>query len=304
MVVKILDELDRRILIDLQRNCRVSYQELSRKYGISANAIRRRILNLEESGVISGYSISLSPAMTGTDLLFGLLSTDGSRDEMEMVDAIGSRKQIVAAASYTNGIYALVAEYQGPEELQEVGAFLRALDSVVEAELHTIIGGWGPKVNLTKTHLRVLEPVLEDPRLSIVEIAQRTGLTARRVRRLLREFEEHRAIRFSALIELGAASSLPFIVRITWNEKNATHSTISDWLQKDYPLQHWETYACALEPVIYALLFADDITEIIRTVRSIRKNKHVTSVKSLIAGHHKYFASYRYSKLIQMIKER
>ena len=304
MVVKILDELDRRILIDLQRNCRVSYQELSRKYGISANAIRRRILNLEESGVISGYSISLSPAMTGTDLLFGLLSTDGSRDEMEMVDAIGSRKQIVAAASYTNGIYALVAEYQGPEELQEVGAFLRALDSVVEAELHTIIGGWGPKVNLTKTHLRVLEPLLEDPRLSIVEIAQRTGLTARRVRRLLREFEEHRAIRFSALIELGAASSLPFIVRITWNEKNATHSTISDWLQKDYPLQHWETYACALEPVIYALLFADDITEIIRTVRSIRKNKHVTSVKSLIAGHHKYFASYRYSKLIQMIKER
>ena len=304
MVVKILDELDRRILIDLQRNCRVSYQELSRKYGISANAIRRRILNLEESGVISGYSISLSPAMTGTDLLFGLLSTDGSRDEMEMVDAIGSRKQIVAAASYTNGIYALVAEYQGPEELQEVGAFLRALDSVVEAELHTIIGGWGPKLNLTKTHLRVLEPVLEDPRLSIVEIAQRTGFTARRVRRLLREFEEHRAIRFSALIELGAASSLPFIVRITWNEKNATHSTISDWLQKDYPLQHWETYACALEPVIYALLFADDITEIIRTVRSIRKNKHVTSVKSLIAGHHKYFASYRYSKLIQMIKER
>ena len=290
--------------MDLRRNCRVSYQELSRKYGISANAIRRRILNLEESGVISGYSISLPPAMTSTELLFGLLSTDGSRDEMEMVDAIGSSKQVIAAASYTNGKYALVAEYQGPEELHEVGAFLRTLDSVVEAELHTIIGGWGPKVNLTKTHLRVLEPLLEDPRLSIVDIAQRTGLTARRVRRLLGEFEEHRAIRFNALIELGAASSLPFIVRITWNEKTATHSTISNWLEKDYPLQHWETYASALEPVIYALLFADDITEIIKTVRSIRRNKHVTSVKSLIAGYHQYFAGYRYNKLLQMIKER
>jgi DNA-binding Lrp family transcriptional regulator len=301
--VKVLDELDRKILMDLRRNCRVSYQELSRKYGISANAIRRRILNLEESGVISGYSISLSPAMTGTDQIFGLLSTDGSRDEMEMVDAIGSSKQIIAAASYTNGIYALVAEYQGPEELHEVGAFLRTLDSVVGAELHTIIGGWGPKVNLTKTHLRVLEPLLEDPRLSIVDIAQRTGLTARRVRRLLREFEEHRAIRFNALIELGAASSLPFIVRISWNEKTATHSAISDWLEKDYPLQHWETYVSALEPVVYALLFADDITEIIKIVRSIRRNKHVTSVKSLIAGYHQYFAGYRYSKLIQMIKE-
>jgi DNA-binding Lrp family transcriptional regulator len=242
--------------------------------------------------------------MTGTDLLFGLLSTDGSRDEMEMVDAIGSRKQIVAAASYTNGIYAFVAEYQGPEELHEVGAFLRALDSVVQTELHTIIAGWGPKVSLTKTHLRVLEPLLEDPRLSIVDIAQRTGLTARRVRRILREFEEHRAIRFSALIELGAASSLPYIVRITWNEKIVGYSTISDWLGKDYPLQLWETYISASEPVIYALFFADDITEILETVRSIRKNAYVTRLKLLISGHHKYFASYRRSKLIQMIKER
>ncbi len=109
-----LDELDKRILTDLEYNCRISFQELSRKYAISANAIRRRILNLEESGVIYGYSIVLSPEMTETEYMFGLLTTDGSRDEVDLVDEIGSSKNVIAAASYTDGVYAFVAEYHGP----------------------------------------------------------------------------------------------------------------------------------------------------------------------------------------------
>lgn len=300
----VLDELDKKILTDLDHNCRISYQELSRKYGISANAIRRRILNLEESGVISGYSIALSPAMTDTDFLFSLLHTDGSRDEVEMVGEIGSSKHVIAAAAYTDGIYALVAEYNGPKELHELGSFLRTLDSVEKAELHTFIRNWGVKMKLTKTHLRILEPLLEDPRLPIVDVAQKSGLTARRVRRLIRELEDSDALRFTALLELGAAASLPYIVRILWDERSASHSDITDWLLKEYSLHHWETYVSASEPVIFSLLLADDITELTETVRSIRRNKHVTSVKVLIAGYHQFFSSYRYELLIQMIKNR
>lgn len=299
-----MDELDKKIIIDLQRNCRISYQELSRKYGISANAIRRRILNLEESGVISGYSIALAPAMTGTDFLFGLLTTDGSRDEVELVGAIGASKNVLAAAAYTDGFYALVAEYHGPQELQELGTFLRALEGVEKAELHTFIRNWGSEMKLTKTHLRVLEPLLEDPRMPIVDVAQKTGLTARRVRRLIRELEEGEALRFVSLVELGAAASLPFIVRILWDEKIATYSTITDWLLKDYPLQHWETYVSASEPVIYSLLLADDITSLTETVRSIRQNKNVTNAKVMIGGYHRFFSSLRHEKLSKMVKER
>lgn len=304
MGVPLLDELDKRILNDLQSNCRTSYQELSRKYGISANAIRRRILNLEESGVISGYSIALSPSMTNTDFLFCLLSTDGTRDEVEMVDAIGESKNVLAAASYTNGTFALIAEYQGLQELQEIGTFLRTLQSVENAEIHTFIQSGGAKMNLTKTHLRVLEPLLDDPRLPIVDVAQKTGLTARRVRRLIRELEEGGVLRFTALLELGAAASIPFIVQIHWNEKTTTYSTITDWLIKNYSLEHWETYVSASEPAIYSLLVADDLTHLTTTVRSIRQNEYITSVKALIGYHHKYFSSSRHNMLIKMVKER
>ena len=241
--------------------------------------------------------------MTNTDFLFCLLSTDGTRDEVEMVDAIGSCKNVLAAASYTDGFYALVAEYHGPEELREVGAYLRTLDSVENAEIHTFIRGRGSKMNLTKTHLRVLAPLLDDPRLPIVDVAQQTGLTARRVRRLIRELEESGVLIFTALLELGAAASVPFIVRILWNEKTTTYPTITDWIDKEYSLLHWETYVSASEPVIFSLLLADNLTELSETVRSIRQNEHVTSVKALIGVYHKYFSSYRHQLLIQMVKE-
>ncbi|MFX1482205.1 MAG: Lrp/AsnC family transcriptional regulator [Promethearchaeota archaeon] len=297
-----MDEIDKRILNDLQVNCRIGYQELSRKYGISANAIRRRILNLEESGVIYGYSIILSPEMTETEYLFGLLHTDGSRDEIEMVDEIGSCKNIIAAAAYTDGTYALVAEYHGPEELLEVGSFLRMISGVEKAELHIILKSWGTKMTLTKTHLRVLKPLLEDPKMSIVEVARLSGLTARRVRRLVRELEEGGGLRFEALLELGVADSLPFIVRIRWDERVNDYDAILEWIKVEYPLHYWESYISASEPMLYVLLVADGLVQLNDIVRAIRQHNLVTNVQALISTYHKFFSSYRHEKLVEMVR--
>ncbi|MHA2027032.1 MAG: winged helix-turn-helix transcriptional regulator [Candidatus Thorarchaeota archaeon] len=296
-----MDELDKKILADIRTNCRMSYQEISRKYEISANAIRRRILNLEESGVIDGYTIILSPAMTNTEYVFGLLHTDGSRDEVEMVDEIGSSMNVVAAAAYTDGTYALVFEYHGSKELQEVSSFLRRIEGVEKAELHHIVGDSGKEMKLSKTHLRILKPLFEDPRLPIVEVAKRAGLTARRARRLIKELEDGGGLQFVTLIELGAASSVPFITSIQWDEKKHDCSDVLDWILKEYALQHWENYVSASEPVFYVLFVADDLTELTEIVRGIRKNKMVTHVKSMIGTYHKYFSSHRREKLIQLI---
>jgi Lrp/AsnC family transcriptional regulator, leucine-responsive regulatory protein len=50
-----LDSLDERIISVLQRNGRLSYEELGTQVGLSASAALRRVKRLEESGVIAGY---------------------------------------------------------------------------------------------------------------------------------------------------------------------------------------------------------------------------------------------------------
>ena len=62
------DALDRRILVALQDNGRLSYEELGGKVGLSASAALRRVKRLEESGVIAGYVALVRARKVGLSL--------------------------------------------------------------------------------------------------------------------------------------------------------------------------------------------------------------------------------------------
>ena len=60
-----IDEIDRKILRELQRNGRLSNLDLAERAGLSPSATSRRVAELERSGVISGYRAVLNPAKLG-----------------------------------------------------------------------------------------------------------------------------------------------------------------------------------------------------------------------------------------------
>ena len=61
---------DRRILAELQRDSRLTIQELADKVGMSSSATWRRVKTLEEEGVIDRYAAIVDPKKAG----FGLSS--------------------------------------------------------------------------------------------------------------------------------------------------------------------------------------------------------------------------------------
>lgn len=63
-----LDEIDWKILKELQDNGRITNVELARRAGISAPPCLRRVRRLEEMGIIRGYRALLNGAALGQDL--------------------------------------------------------------------------------------------------------------------------------------------------------------------------------------------------------------------------------------------
>jgi Lrp/AsnC family leucine-responsive transcriptional regulator len=61
----ILDASNRRILEILSVDARISTSELARQVGMSAPAVRERVIRLEEAGVIRGYRADIDPAALG-----------------------------------------------------------------------------------------------------------------------------------------------------------------------------------------------------------------------------------------------
>jgi len=60
-----LDEIDRRILTELQENARISNRDLAEKVGLSAAPCWRRVRRLEQSGVVTRYAALLDAEAVG-----------------------------------------------------------------------------------------------------------------------------------------------------------------------------------------------------------------------------------------------
>ena len=207
VTVDVLDSIDKSILLTLDENCRLSYQALAEKFAISANAIKKRMDRLIDTGVIEEFSIVLKPAMMGSEYLIALVSTDGSEDEEKFIDHLGSHLNIVQVGQLVTAsgrLYFLHCEYIGAEGLQTVGTFLRTMETVTGIELHTTLTQSGEKFDIKKLHLKVLKYLLEDARMQVSEISKRTGLAARRVSRAIQELHESNAFWFS----VGVLSSI------------------------------------------------------------------------------------------------
>src|SRR5260221_6052763 len=64
-----LDSPTWKILRELQRDARLSYNEMGRRVGLSAPAAAERVRKLEDAGVITGYGAQIDPAKVGMPLL-------------------------------------------------------------------------------------------------------------------------------------------------------------------------------------------------------------------------------------------
>lgn len=69
MDIKSLDQIDRRILREVQANGRLTNTELSERVHLSATATNERVKRLTRDGFILGYTALLSPELLGRALL-------------------------------------------------------------------------------------------------------------------------------------------------------------------------------------------------------------------------------------------
>ncbi|GAA4204306.1 Lrp/AsnC family transcriptional regulator [Actinocatenispora rupis] len=63
-----LDEIDWRILHELQQDGRLSYKQLAGRVNLSAPAVADRVRRLRDTGVITGYQARVDPARAGLPL--------------------------------------------------------------------------------------------------------------------------------------------------------------------------------------------------------------------------------------------
>lgn len=60
-----VDEKDLRIIEILQKDARTTYTEIAKRLRVSESTIRKRVKQLEDDGIIKGYTINVDPTKLG-----------------------------------------------------------------------------------------------------------------------------------------------------------------------------------------------------------------------------------------------
>lgn len=90
-----IDNLNRRILNELQQNSRVSNAELGRRVGLSAPAVSERILRMEEEQLITGYKTVLDYDKLGLPVRVFITFRSNAKRQAEAIKIVDHRPEVI-----------------------------------------------------------------------------------------------------------------------------------------------------------------------------------------------------------------
>jgi DNA-binding Lrp family transcriptional regulator len=102
-----INELNLKILRELQKNGRATYLELKKKLGVEDTTIRKRIKRMEREGIIEGYTVEINPEALG----YTITSFIGIKSEPNLTEFVArkvSELEGVIDAAVSTGPYDIV----------------------------------------------------------------------------------------------------------------------------------------------------------------------------------------------------
>lgn len=112
-----LDDIDLKILAELQDNGRITNVDLSKKVGISAPPCLRRVRALEEAGFIEGYHASLKPSSLGFQVtVFAMVSLNSQAEaDLRRFEQLVDSWPVVRECHMLNGEIDFILKIVSPD---------------------------------------------------------------------------------------------------------------------------------------------------------------------------------------------
>ena len=139
--MKELDEKDKLILNMLRENARASYSEIAERVKLSRVAVKNRVLDLENQGVIKGYHASVSTGNTTEVIPFYAEIMTDANSFQEITNELVADNRVVNLCNVTSGctLFAVCIV----KNLCDVETFLqqyRDRNGVVRIYIYNILG--------------------------------------------------------------------------------------------------------------------------------------------------------------------
>ena len=116
-----LDDINLRLIQELQEDARLPLAELGRRVGLSAPAVGERLARLQEAGVITGYQATVDPRALGYALTAILRIRPAPRELPKVAELARSTPEVVECHRITGeDCFFMKLHVRDVEHLEEV----------------------------------------------------------------------------------------------------------------------------------------------------------------------------------------
>src|ERR1700739_3690309 len=99
----LMDSYGRKLLDELQANARLSVAELGRRIGLSATATAERMRQMEEIGILRGYTVEIDREVLGLEVLAFIRMSCNGPQYHRLLDYVQTLEEIRECHHLTGG---------------------------------------------------------------------------------------------------------------------------------------------------------------------------------------------------------
>ena len=117
----LLDDINRRLLRELQADARLTMAELGRRVSLSAPAVADRVARLERAGVITGYQARIDPKALGYPIAVVVRIRPASRQLHKIPEVAAEIPEIVECRRITGeDCYVIDLHLRSMDDLEDI----------------------------------------------------------------------------------------------------------------------------------------------------------------------------------------
>ncbi len=130
-----LDEVDRKILRELQKDARAAFKTIGKEVGVSEATVFVRVKKLQEKGVLRGFMAIVDPKAVGKNLTAIMLVRANPKSLPGMLDALKRLDDIYEIYDVTGQYYSILKiRTGGTEELSRIIDEIGTIEGIAGTE--------------------------------------------------------------------------------------------------------------------------------------------------------------------------
>lgn len=299
-----IDTKDLEIVKIMNENSRIPLSSIAKKLKISLNAVKNRIIAMEEEGVIRGYTCDLAYGILGEESALAKVTINKEVESIKTVtDVLGSHELVFLVGVGIGNQIVVVFTYRSSSDVVQLENYIKDITFVQNVEIFLLLSP--PRhtpPQIAPVDYMLISILRQNGRMSLQELAEKTQISTRTLKKRIDKLIQEGIIIFPLILSPGSSEELINFTIFCTLKHDINKITFFQKMMQEF-LNTWVGWIVVDKPMIIVIFFTESIKNIRKTEESLKQNPLIVSTETITGGEGFYYPDWRKNHVDERAKE-